>query len=156
MWGPGPESNECRRPVVSTMNVSPPRNAKTCPYPPARPGMAARFTASGRSPASRVWRDTNTRGTPGSSSEATSDWMPWAPPRSFMPTAGRQHTTVGDTTVGEPRPGMSMTTATLPSSPESHCSLCPSKVNPGPLTANVEQRSGSILGLGAGVMPASV
>ena len=62
---------------------------------------------------------------------------------------------VGETTAGEPRPGMSKTTATLPSSPASHCSLWPSSVNPGPATANVEHRSGWIGGR-RGAEPASV
>src|SRR2546421_682620 len=70
--------------------------------------------ASVRSSESNAWRDTRTRGTPTRSSAATSDCTPTAAPFSFRPTAGRQHTTVGDATAGDPSPGTSTTTAREP------------------------------------------
>ena len=66
--------------------------------------------------------------------------MPCAPPCAFIPTAGRQHTTVGDATGARPS-GTSTTTATLPASPLSQCSLCASNVVPGTETVSEEHRS---------------
>jgi hypothetical protein len=100
----------------------------------------ARRRASAGPEATRAWRETSTLGTPTPSSSATSDWMPWATRYSFIPTAGRQQARVGETRAG-PSSGSSITTATWPRSPASHCSLCPSSVYPGPATVTVEQRS---------------
>jgi hypothetical protein len=96
--------------------------------------------ASSRSPASREWRETSTRGIPTPSSRAVSESIPCAAPRAFIPTAGRQQATVGEATA-TPSAGCSTTSATFCASPASHCSLCASSVVPGATAVNVEQRS---------------
>jgi len=59
----------------------------------------------------------------------------------FTPTAGRQHTIVGEARRTGRSPDTSMTTATLPMSPASQCSLCARIVASGPVTVKLEQRS---------------
>ena len=96
--------------------------------------------------ASSELRDTSTRGTPTPSSMAVSDPIPWPAPCAFSPTAGRQHTTVGEATGTRPSSGTSMITATLPRSPASQCSLCAISVVSGSFTDRLEQRSSGELG----------
>ena len=91
--------------------------------------------------ASSACRDTRTRGTPSRSSDAVSEPIPWAAPWLFTPTDGRQHTTVGEITRTGRSSGTSITTATLPRSPASQCSLCARIVASGTVTVKLEQRS---------------
>ena len=85
------------RPVVSTTRLVArerehvpvaPRRARSW-RPPDRVGTVASLE--------RAPRDQHT-GDAHASSQAFSDPMPWPPPCAFIPTAGRQHTTVGDAT----------------------------------------------------------
>ena len=111
------------------------------PVPSRPPGHRGPAMASARERASSELRDTSTRGTPTPSSEAVSEPMPWPAPWAFSPTAGRQQTIVGETTGTRPSSGRSITTATLPRSPASQCSLCAISVVSGSRTDTLEQRS---------------
>ncbi len=90
--------------------------------------------------AASAWRETSTRGTPTRSSGADSESMPCASPAEVSPTAGRQQATVGEA-IQEPSSHTSTTTARLPASPASHCSLWARIVAPGATAVNVEHRS---------------
>ena len=136
------------------VKASPPRNRSVAVAPRA-PGHGRARGTHRRSRASSELRHTSTRGTPTRSSDAVSEPIPCATPWAFMPTAGRQHTIVGEARA-RAAPGMSIMTATLPTSPASQCSLWASIVRSGVQRRgwNSVRRRAGVVG-GASILPSS-